>query len=164
MNGQLNKLPIFYIMYLNKRNWIYISIVNPLKTMRKLKGVFIPLKLFYRFGWGIWNYSPAFWCSKPAFIHIISTDVMWKDKYSTPRFENIPYIWIHIWKFNFIWWWSLKNPELSDLDDYWEQALWYLFYYNEYKMNKPDILAASNYWPWEDYKEHKSSWKNKFLR
>ena len=144
------------------KNWIYIRLKNPLRTINKLKGVFKPLKRCFRFGWGLNNYSPVLWCSKPNFIHIISQDVMWKDKYNTPRYEVPPYIWIHIWKINFIWWYEYSN-NLGETDDYWEQALWYLFYYDKYKMNKPDILSAEKYWPWEDYKNHKSTWSNKYL-
>lgn len=147
---------------INFRNWIYIRIGNPLKTINKLKGVFKPLKRYFRFGWGLWNYHPVLWCSKPSFIHIIFQDVMWKDKYNSPRYEVPPYIWIHIWKFNFIWWWEYSH-DILETDEYWEQALWYLFYYNEYRMKFPDLLSAENYWPWQDYKTHKSTWNNRYL-
>lgn len=149
-------------MHLDKRNLIYLSLYNPFKTMHKLKGVFKPLKCCFRIGLGKWNYHPALWCSNPAFIHIISSDVMWKDKYDTPRYEVPPYIWIHIWKINFIWWWEYSD-KLGETDNYWEQALWYLFYCDEYKMKKPDILAASNYWPWTDYETKITTWKNDYL-
>lgn len=153
-------------MRIDKRNLIYLSLYSPFKTMHKLKGVFKSLKCCFRIGLGRWNYHPALWCSNPAFIHIISTDVMWKDKYDTPRYEVPPYIWIHIWKINFIWWWEYSD-KLGETDDYWEQALWYLYYascnkekkgYDELNINK-----ARDSWPWQDYETKKSTWNNKFL-
>ena len=152
-----------YGIYWDFRKWIYLSLRNPFRTMNKLKGVFKPLRRFFRFSWREWDYSPVLWCSKPAYIHIISTDVMWKDKYNTPRYEVPPYIWIHIYKLNFIWYWDLQPHMRYKTDDYWEQALWYLFYYNEYKTKVPDILSAEKYWPWQNYETKKSTWNNKFL-
>lgn len=152
-----------YGIYLDFRKWIYLSLRNPFRTMNKLKGVFKPLRCFFKFSWREWDYWPVLWCSKPAYLHIISTDVMWKDKYDTPRYEVPPYIWIHIYKLNFVWYWDLQPHMRYETDNYWEQALWYLFYHSEYKMKKPDILSAENYWPWQDYETKKSTWNNKFL-
>lgn len=156
-----------YGIYLDFRKWIYLSLRNPFRTMNKLKGVFKPLRCFFRFSFKEWDYGPVLWCSKPSFIQIITEDVMWKDKDGTPRYENPPYIWIHIYKLNLVWYWDLANTLKLDptncIDDHWEQALWYLFYHSEYKMKKPDILSAENYWPWQDYKTKKSTWNNKFL-
>lgn len=148
-------------MYIDKRNLFYLSLVNPFKTMKKLKETFIPLKRFFRIGFGKWDFYPAFWCSNPSFIHIISSDVMWEDKYYTPRYEHPPYVWIHIWKINLIWWWQLEADYIEN-ENYWEQALWYLFYYKDYKMKNPDILGAMNYWPYTQ--NNKSTWSNKYLR
>ena len=96
----------------------------------------------------------------------MSKDVLWKDKEYSPRFECTPYIWIHIYKLNIIWFWLLPKKfyfERLLTDDYWEQALWYLYYYNNYKMKVPDIVAAEKYWPWEDCKTYISTWNTKFL-
>jgi hypothetical protein len=98
-------------------------------------------------------------------------DVGWKDKYDTPRFEYPPYIWIHIYKWNWVWYWDfsksfgLANPK-EYIDEYWEQALWYLYYYNTYSqglLDKPNIEKAKENWPWQDCETKKSSWNNKFL-
>lgn len=146
------------------KNWIHISISNPFKTMKKLKGVFIPLQRRIIFG-GKHIYYPFIYCPKPAKILIRCCDVMWKDKYDTPRYEGPPYIWIHLFGLNLIFYWILVNSELEN-DDYWEQALWYLYYTNTISqglINKPDIEKAKESWPWINYDTKKSSWNNKFL-
>lgn len=138
-----------------------IHLNNPFKTMKKLKGIFIPLKLYFKFGLDKHVSYPFIYCSELHPIIIRSCDVGWKDKWDTPRFEYPPYIWIHLFGFNLIWWWSISND-----DEYWEQALWYLYYYNTYSqglLNEPDIKKAEESWPWEDYNTKKSSWNSNFL-
>ena len=110
--------------------------------MKKLKGVFKPLKCYFK-GNLHSDWFPMLWCSKPAFIHIMSVDVGWKDKYDTPRYEYPPAIWIHLFGINLIWYWDIKRDEYTD--DYWEQALWYLHYYHTYSqglLDKPNIEKA----------------------
>ena len=153
------------MMYFKFKKWIYISISNPFKTMNKLKGVFKPLRRCFKFGFNKngWAPYPVLWVSKPSFIHIVFRDVGWKDKYDTPRYEYPPYIWIHLFKFNLVWWWELDS---WSIDDYWEQALWYLYYYNTYSqglLDKPNIEKAIESWPWQDYRTKQSSWNNDFL-
>ena len=153
-----------------KKNWIYINwkflyidISNPKRTMTKIKGIFKPLKCYFK-----WNtntdWFPMIWCSKPAYIHIMSVDVGWKDKFDSPRYEYPPAIWIHLFKLNLIWYWELPNEKY--MDDYWEQALWYLYYYKNIsygRLNAPDIKKAKESWPWEDMRTKQSSWNDKYL-
>ncbi len=143
-------------------NWICISLENPFKTMKKLKGVFIPLTRCFTTNFVS---APIIWCSKPKFIHIVSHDVGWKDKWDTPRYEHAPYIWIHIFKWDWIWYWDFK-PHRYEIYDYWEQALWYLHYYGTYSQGllvKPNIDKAKESWPWENYDTKESSWNDNFL-
>ena len=150
-------------MYLNKWKWIYLDIKNPFKTMKKLKGIFKPLKCYFK-----WNtnedWFPMLWCSEPAYIHIMSVDVGWKDKFDSPRYEYPPAIWIHLFKLNRIWYWELPNE--GYMDDYWEQALWYLYYYRNIsygRLDAPDIKKAKESWPWEDCYTKQSSWNDNYL-
>ena len=150
-------------MYLNKWKWIYLDIKNPFKTMKKLKGIFKPLKCYFK-----WNtnedWFPMLWCSEPAYIHIMSVDGGWKDKFDSPRYEYPPAIWIHLFKLNFIWYWEL--PDEGYMDDYWEQALWYLYYYRNIsygRLDAPDIKKAKESWPWEDCYTKQSSWNDNYL-
>ena len=156
-------------MYLDYRPWIYLNIRNPFKTMKKLKGVFKPLSCYFRYNINN-DWFPIIWCSNPAYIHIMSIDVGWKDKYDSPRYEYPPTIWIHIFKLNIIWYWEL--PHEKYMDDYWEQALWYLYYTNTISqglIDKPDIEKAKESWPWQSAKEiegsvvWESSWNDKYL-
>lgn len=152
-------------MYLDCRKWIYLSIRNPFKTMKKLKGVFKPLKSYFRRTIDN-NWFPMIWCSKPAYIHIMAVDVGWKDKFASPRYEYPPAIWIHLFKWNFIWYWSLPPHQEMEIDDYWEQALWYLYYYKNIsygRLDCPDIKKAKESWPWQDFYTKQSSWNDKFL-
>lgn len=153
-------------LYINWKHYIYICISNPKKTMNKIKGIFKPLKLYFRYAVDKYAPYPVLWVSKPSYIQIMFEDVGWKDKYDTPRFEYRSYIWIHIYKWNFIWYWDLPLHEQSYVDEYWEQALWYLYYYNTYSqglLDKPNIEKAKENWPWQDYKTKKSTWNDKFL-
>lgn len=157
-------------LYINWRHYIYIDISNPKKTMNKIKGIFKPLKLYFRYTIDKWAPYPILWVSKPAYIQIVFHDVGWKDKYDTPRFEYHSYIWIHIYKWNFIWYWDLPdivgyNSKTDYIDDYWEQALWYLYYTNTISqglLDKPNIEKAKESWPWQDMHGN-STWNNKFL-
>jgi hypothetical protein len=158
-------------IYIDWKHYIYIDISNPKKTMNKLKGIFKPLKLYFRFTKDIYAPYPVLWVSEPSYIQIMFHDVGWKDKYDTPRFEYHPYVWIHVYKWNFLWYWDFsKSFKLANskeyIDEYWEQALWYLYYYNTYSqglLDKPNIEKAKENWPWKDWETKKSSWNNKFL-
>ena len=98
------------------------------------------------------------WCSKPALIHIVSRDVMWKDKYETPRHEDSPYIWIHLFGYDFLWYWTIREVVKDGFDmDYWEQALWYLYYSNS------DLKKAEETWPWTQYNSDESTWDKNYL-
>lgn len=152
------------MIYWKFKNLIYVSLTNPFKTMKKLKGVFKPLRCYFMNGKNIDN-TPFIWCSKPSKIQIVARDVGWKDKYATPRFEDPPYIWIHLFGYDLIWYWKLPpHYNWSDELDYWEQALWYLYYYHTYSQklsDSPDINTAREGWPWEW--EGKSTWSDKYL-
>lgn len=163
--------------YFEFKNWIYISLENPYKTMKKLKGVFKPLKCYFKCTFDEWNYSPVLWCSRPSIVQIITRDVMWKDKQDTPRYEVPPYIWIHVYKLNLVWYWDLSlgfkfaNPRNDMVDDYWEQALWYLYYYHDNygntmfdkHLDKPNINIARDMWPGMWYNTQESTWSDKYL-
>lgn len=152
-------------IYLDWRKYLYIDISNPKKTLNKLRKVFKPLRCYFRCTFDEWDYSPVLWCSKPAHIQIMAHDVGWKDKYDSPRFEIPPYIWIHIFKMNLVWYWGLPPHQNHREDEYWEQALWYLNYYNNtsYGCDKPNLEKAKESWPWQDYTTKETTWTDEFL-
>lgn len=148
------------------KDWFYfrlgglieISITNPFKTMKKIKGIFIPLKRKFHHGKRC-NIRTK---SKIFSLHVY--DVGWKDKYDTPRFEESPFIELSIFKYTFRWNWELDS-EPYDTEEYWEQALWYLYYYDTYSqglLNSPNITIAEKSWPWT-YMDNSSTWNNKYL-
>jgi hypothetical protein len=152
-------------IYIDLRKYLYVNIANPKKTMNKLKGVFKPLKYYFKFTKDIYAPTPVLWVSRPAYVQIMFKDVGWKDKDDIPRFEYNPYIWIHIYKWNFVWYWSLPLHQNHRDDEYWEQALWYLYYCKTISQgigNKLDIEKAKESWPWQDMKGN-STWTDEFL-
>ncbi len=129
--------------------------------MKKIKGVFKPLKCYFKIG-----KIPTGWYSNPSYITIVSQDVEWKDKWDSPRYEGYPFIWIHIFNINLLWYWELPIHLNRDIDQYWEQVLWYLYYYTTLsygRLDKPDIRRAKESWPWVEYETNISTWKDKFL-
>ena len=50
-------------------------------------------------------------------------------------------------------WWVAPD---EDIDNYWEQILWYLYYSNE------DINKAITTWPWQDQNGN-STWKGEYI-
>ena len=146
------------MIHLDWRKYLYISLENPLKTINKLKGVFKPLTSYVKVSRKSW--SPVVWCSKPAYIHIMSEDVGWKDKYGTPRYEWPPYIWIYLFGISMVIYWELPEHQRGKEDDYWEQALWYL-YYNIGHVG--DIEYAKKTWPWANMETNETTWSDKYL-
>lgn len=131
----------------------YINLENPFKTMSKLKGVFKPLKCQFSYGRMVF---PEMWVCKPSLIQLVTRDVMWKNKFSSPRHEDSPYIWIHLFGYNFLWYWKLPK-KMKEYDmDYWEQALWYLYFADS------NIEKAKKTWPWADLSNN-STWNENFL-
>lgn len=147
------------ISYFSK--YISICLINPFRTYKKLKGVFKPLRANIFFG-NTYEAPLIFFNSRTSIV-IESSDVLWKDKYDTPRFEEHPYIHIKLFNYSFVIFWK---PEYIDrVDDYWEQALWYLYYYSNISygcLDAPNIDKAKESWPWTDM-NNKSTWSDKYL-
>lgn len=150
-------------LYFKCKQFIYLNIVNPWKTMKQLKGVFKPLRCYFSSGK---TWKPILWCSNPAWFQIKTSDVDWKDKFDTPRYEGPPYVWIHLYKWNLIWYWDLDlHYDSSEINQYWEQALWYLHYtgtFSQGLISEPDIEKAKKGWPWQDMQGN-STWTDKYL-
>ena len=126
---------------------LYVNLCK-IKTLKQLKGVFKPLKLHFKCGK---NHYPVFWAGRIEPIQIVKSDVGWKDKFDSPRFEWSPYFWIHLFGFNLVWYWL---PDGCITDQYWEQALWYLYYTNNLSFQASNgesrMDKARNSWPWVD--------------
>ena len=71
-------------------------------------------------------------------------ELMWKDKYDTPRCEREPY-------FKIEWLWFGIYGVWGD-DNYWEQWLWV------YKYNNGDIEKAKQTWGWINSETGESTW------
>ena len=110
---------------------------------------------------GFWPAISTEWLKWNTFkwlpIYIYSSDICWKDKWNTPRYEYPGYFIIYFgrsyhksWQIGF----SVTAPEIfisndcthKDIDDhYWESLLWYNYYSKEYGMpdyKQRDIVKA----------------------
>ena len=106
-------------------NWF---INNPLRTYWKVKKYFKPMTLHWYIGSKLMSPLPPYgYCAK--ILDIYSTDVIWKDKYNTPRHEYDPCISITLfnkWCIGCYWKFELNNQDYSM--QYWESILDYLYY------------------------------------
>lgn len=128
-------------------------IINPLRTWWKVRKNFKFPRLRFYFGKHTCG-LPMHIHDKP--IHVWISDIMWKDKWYTPRHEYSPQIGIRFFKK-----WQLlitfEAPCNGDNDQYWEQILWTLYY------KKNDPVIAKHTWQWKDYKTQQSTWDDKYL-
>lgn len=123
-----------------------LYIENPLKTWWKVRKLFkfpnISIKFFY---------NPRFNCpyislkSIGKLLDIWSSDVVWKDKYNTPYYEESPFVWFCLlgkfgFSIDFHIYYKDKSGKLACGDIYyWEYILDYLYY------NK-DLNKSCNNW------------------
>jgi hypothetical protein len=104
-------------MIQNKYFDIYLE--NPLKTYKKIKKYFLPLKVKIEINFGKSN--------KAKIFELNSFDVLWKDKYNTPRHEFNPRIMLSLFNYIHLYVWFNVEDSLSDMV-YWESALTWLYY------------------------------------
>lgn len=147
------------------KDWMFINLFNIIsfnwerrKNLKTIEEVFIPLKCYFRF---TRKYAPFMFANHYGkLLSIIIRDVQWKDKYNTPRYEECPFISIALFnRFFFNWSWGLPEEveeHWIDIDDYWEQGLWWLHYCDK------DINKAKETWPWTN-DDNESTWSDKYL-
>lgn len=122
-------------MIMNKYFDLYWE--NPLKTYNKIKKYFKPLKPVIH----VDCYKSS--CAK--ILEINSFDVLWKDKYDSPRHERNPIITISIFNYlhiriNF----TMYDESLDDMV-YWEAALNWLYYKLSLSEAVDESLGWSHY-------------------
>jgi hypothetical protein len=83
---------------------------------------------------------------KPIYRNL--PELMWKDKFDSPRCEMEPY-------YRFEWLWFGFRAQQGD-DDEWCQWLWV----HEY--NDGDVEKAKQTWGWVDYETKESTWNNEY--
>ena len=118
---------------------------SPLRTWRKAKKYFRFPDIKFHLITYPYSYYKFNWYD---FLHI--SDIIWKDKYNSPRHEGNPYIIINLFNLiQFQWefgrWINNKDYSL----EYWESLLYYT------KYNK-SILESLNYSIWTDMKGNKT--------
>lgn len=119
------------------RKWkglVNISISNPFKTWWRARKYFKRPKTRFKCGFNVYlcPFVSTNYVGKILDIYI--RDVQWKDKYNSPRHEQNPMIWIHLFsKFTICIYPEVtyKNEFGEDTDSsyvYWEYLLDYLYY------------------------------------
>ena len=124
-------------MWWNKKfnKWINIYIENPFKTWLKVKKYFKRPKCKVNF---FLNpvYNCPFWDLSciAKIIEIRISDVVWKDKYNSPRHEISPYVWICFFKrfgcsinWHIYYYDEFGEKRQGDIY-YWEYLLDYIYY------------------------------------
>lgn len=118
---------------------------NPFKTYNKIKDYFRIIKPKFQINW--------FKSNKAKILEINSFDLMWKDKWNSPRHEFNPRILISIFNYLHIRIdFTIGEDSMHDIV-YWEAALWWLYY------NKPLHKAFKYSSGWSDYDEKTNSYK-----
>lgn len=111
---------------------------NPFKTYNKIRKYFRPLKAKCQL--------TKLKGREAKILSINAFDLMWKDKWSSPRHEFNPRIEISL--FNYFHWridFTLGDDETMNDMVYWEAALWWLYY------KKPLHKAIKSSTGWSHY-------------
>lgn len=87
-------------------------------------------------------------------VYVERTDLGWKYKYESVRFEWLPSFQIFFFNWQFCSW-LIALDNNSDL--YYEMILHYL------KNSNKDIKKAKDTWGWVDFKSKESTWNNEYL-
>lgn len=149
-------------MWWNKKlnQWFSVCIEHPLKTWKKAKKYFKkPKTTIHFFSNPIYNCPYASYNYIAKIIDIRVFDIGWKDKFSTPRHERSPYVWICFFKrFGFSINWHIYyynefgEKQCGDIY-YWEYLLDYI-YYNKNLTHYPCWVSDSRLYKYmTNYKE-----------
>ena len=128
--------------YLEILDLVHININNPFKTWWKARKYFKRPSVKFYFGLLKYNYPYANRDYIGKIIDISIQDVMWKDKYDSPRHERNPYVWICLFRlFRFEIGTRINDiTETGKVEDrstfYWEYLLDYLYYSKSLKINQ----------------------------
>lgn len=147
-----------------ENKWFQIDWIHPTKDLRKIRKLgFIRMPVHIQFGIAdeMWEHTSPYY--RGRILGIEGFDENWKDKDRVPRFETSPHIYITLFGtfgINIVWsfYYNFGTPkeERYDNDQYWEQALWCLYYCNG------DIDKGRETWPWSC--DGVSTWDEKYLK
>ena len=128
--------------YLEILDLVHININNPFKSWWKARKYFKKPSIKCHFGLLKYSFPYANRDYIGKIIDISIQDVMWKDKYNSPRHERNPYVWICLFRlFRF----EISTRinaliETGKVEDrstfYWEYLLDYLYYSKSLKINQ----------------------------
>ena len=138
---------------------------NPVKDLRKARKLgFINMPFHVNVGIAEEMHSGPGAYYRGRLLAVEAFEEFWKDKWNTPRFEFNPHIYITLFGtfgINIVWsfYYEFGAPreERYDNDQYWEQALWCIYYCGG------DLEKARNTWPWRNEKEE-STWDEKYVK
>lgn len=148
----------------NVFNFIDYFHKNPYTTYNKVKDHFKEPTKVWLFGFGRKRF-PFYYSEFNWLFHYESNDVIYKDKWDSPRLEIEPQKYIAL--FGGLIWFGYKlfapindddlSSKYTSSDDYWEQLIWTHDYCND------DLDKARSTWGWTDM-ENNSTWNDNFLK
>ena len=100
-------------------------------------------------------FNQYYWVEIGWPIMISKTELGYKDKFNSPRFEWNPSFQIYFFKWQFSIFWK---PPVKNEDLFWEMVLWYNYYSDK------DINKAKETWGWIDYNTKQSTWNDNYLK
>lgn len=127
-------------------NWFNFYWENPFKTYNKIKKYFKSLTPKIKIGFGKRN--------KAKILEIYSYDLMWKDKYNSPRHEYNPRILISLFNYIHIYIFFNIDDSFNDML-YWEAALYWLYY-------KESLQKCVNYCNYSEFDSEMSRYNSRF--
>jgi len=151
-----------------ENKWIQIDWLRPahdLKKIRKLGFIRMPVQIQFGLADELWEHTSPYY--RGRILGIEGFDENWKDKMGDPRFETSPHIYITLFGtfgINLIWRFRNKPgttwEDMYDDDQYWEQALWCIYYCDG------DLKKGRRTWPWTTSKNgvDVSTWDDKYIR
>ena len=137
--------------------------VEILKTWWKARKIMKKPSLKFEFHWGrnLRGYPGN------SILSWDSSDVVWKDKYDTPRFEYSPFFTLYL--FGCLqFWFELDISEDFSETEYWEQLLWCLYYLKDRDpgrtLTDDDWAEGRKTWPWASSgpSGSTSTWKDEY--
>jgi hypothetical protein len=146
--------------------WYWYKPFKELRNARRCGFVKIPVHV--RIGGPDNWFFPKSLYSTGRFMTVDATGLGWKDKWDTPRYENPPFIGVNFlgvlsiyitWGFKYDF--GAPREERWDDDQYWEQALWTVYYCGN------DFAKARETWPWRIEDKNGvdvSTWDDKYIR
>lgn len=119
---------------------------NPLRTYKKAKEYFLPIKPKFQWSFGKSN--------KAKILEINSFDLTWKSKWDEPRHEWNPRCYFSLFNYIHLYIeWTIGKNSMDDMV-YWEAILWWIYF----GKSLPEAVKKSS--GWQDYNKETNCYED----